>query len=59
MRFLLQYSVLFLAAQAANVQKIIVKEAFNKAVAQYKEASAALEEQLCKNMTLRPTPSSP
>lgn len=46
MRFLLQYSVLFLAAQAANVQKIIVKEAFNKAVAEYKEASAALEEQL-------------
>lgn len=46
MRFLLQYSVLFLAAQAANVQKIIVKEAFNKAVAHYKKASAALEEQL-------------
>lgn len=46
MRFLLQYSFLFLAVQAANVQKIIVEEAFNKAVAQYKEASAALEKQL-------------
>lgn len=46
MRFLLQYSFLFLAVQAANVQKIIVEEAFNKAVAQYKAASSALEEQL-------------